>query len=126
MIVIVRFISGCLPGGDGIVIQRELPEGTQILVSQEFHSFGEPYQVDLYFKEPGKKWGWCYLDHQDTRWRKAKIEYDASSDEVRIWKGNNLRGIWSRTKDKYYRPDVSGWETIAPQEYRDPPFANEI
>ena len=125
VVVIGLFISNYLPGGDGIVAQTELPDGTQILMTQKYSSGGEPYIVSLYFKEPEASWGWCYLDHQDTRWRKGKIEYDPSSDKVRIWKGKVLRGVLDRSKGMYYRPNVSGWETKAPQEYRDPPFVNE-
>ena len=115
-------ISGVLPGGDGIVVSKELDDGTQILVTQKYSGIGEPYIVSLYFKEPKSKWGWCYLDHQDTQWRNSRIEYDEQSKVVSIWKGSTLRGQWNRKTNVYNRPDVQDWASEAPQEYRNPPF----
>ena len=119
--VVLWYALYCLPGGDGIVSQLKLSDGTQVLVAQVYN--GTPYKVGFYFKEFEEEWGWCYLGHEETRWRRARIEYDPGTDEVRIWKGKVLRGIWNRRTSMYYRPDVPGWETVAPQEFCDPPFA---
>lgn len=119
-------VSGFVPGGNGIVAERTLPDGTKLMVVQKYDSGDLGYKVDFYFKEPGKEWGWCYLDHEDSRWRKGSIGYDAASDTVTISKGSVLRGKWDRGKRTYSRPDVKdGWSTTAPQEYgRAPEFGS--
>ena len=115
-----------LPGGDGVVLYKKLTDGTLILVTQEYSSFGEPYQVSFYFKIPDQEWGWCYIDHQDVRWIGANIKVNSLNDQIEIWKGNTLRAIWDRRNNIYIRPNVHEWKTVAPQEYRDPPFLSLI
>ena len=121
-IAILIGISGLLPGRDGIIADRILPDGTRLLVVQKKSTGDLGYEVGFYFREPQKAWGWCILDHDDTSWWKGRIEYDPVSDVVQIWKGGTLRGNWDRKKQIYSRPDVKGWTTPAPQDFREPPF----
>jgi hypothetical protein len=116
-------VWGVLPGGSGVVARRVLPDGTEILVTQTYGTGELGYEIGFYFKEPNTAWGWCYLDHEDTEWRHGRIEYDASSDTVTIWKGSTIRGRLHRRSKDWERPDVKGWHSPAPQEMRNPPFA---
>lgn len=122
VLAVLCIVSGYVPGGDGIVAERKLPDGTSLMVVQKYGSGDLGYRVGFYFKEPGAEWGWCYLDHEDSIWRTGRIDYNPSTDTVTIWKGPVLRGQWNRPTKEYLRPDVPGWHTLAPEEHRSPPF----
>ena len=115
-------IGGIFPGGDGVVARETLADGTAIQIVQRYASGDIGYEVGFYFKPPNEEWGWCYLDHEDTQWRKGRIKFDAATDTVSVWKGATLRGRWNRRSSKWERPDVSGWVSDAPQELQAPPF----
>lgn len=122
VLVVLCIVSGFAPGSDGIVTERRLPDGTSLMVVQKYSSGDLGYEVGFYYKEPGAEWAWCYLDHEDSSWRTGRIDYNPSTDVVTIWKGSVLRGQWNRQKKEYSRPDVPGWDTPAPENYRLAPF----
>ena len=111
---------GVLPGSSGVVSSKTLTDGTKLIVAQQFS--GElGYEVGFYIKQPDQRWGWCYLDHQDSAWQDARIDYDSGTDTVSVWRGTILRGCWDRGLGKWERPDISGWSTDAPQDLKNPP-----
>jgi hypothetical protein len=114
--------AGVLPGGDGIVAQRTLPDGTQLLVTQTHGTADIGYEVGFYFRNPGSDWGWCYLDHEDSEWRNGRIDYDEAAGVATIWKGSILRGRFTPETKRWERPDVGEWSAIAPQASKEPPF----
>jgi len=119
---VVFIIAGHMPGNDGVVARRTLPDGTQVLVTQKHASGG--YEVGLYFREPHYEWGWCYLDHDDSSWFRGRIDYDPTSDVVTVRRGGTIRAVWDRKNKQYTRPNVQGWKSVAPQDYRPPPFSD--
>ena len=85
IVAAVIVISGVLPGHDGILATRKLPDGTVLLVAQKQSTSDLGYEVGFYFKEPSKPWGWCYLAHDDTAWQHGSIRIDPESNIVTIW-----------------------------------------
>ncbi len=122
LLIALLGIGGILPGGDGVVTNATLADGTVVQVVQQYGTGDVGYEVGFYFKPPKGEWGWCYLDHEDTQWRNGRIEFDAVTDTVSVWKGGTLRGRWNRQSAQWERPDVSGWVSDAPQKLRAPPF----
>jgi hypothetical protein len=115
-------ISGILPGGDGIVAERTLPDGTQLLITQTHGTAELGYEVGFYFRSPNSDWGWCYLDHEDSKWYNGRIDYDEASRVATIWKGSTLRGKFTFPTMKWERPDVAGWVSNGPHPMKEPPF----
>ena len=121
LLLVVLGFKGLLPGGDGVVARRNLPDGTQLQVAQTWGGADLGYEVGFYLRRPGAAWGWCYLDHEDSQWRRARIEYDETTGVATVWKGDDLRGRLTLATMQWERPDVTGWRADAPQELRDPP-----
>jgi hypothetical protein len=84
------------PGGDGKLASLQLPDGTQYVVAQRCNWNLEPYTVSFYMKDSNGKWGWCYIDHQASRWHDVDIKYNEASDSVVVTK----RGIWQAALDR--------------------------
>ena len=47
-------------------------------------------------RSPKGGWGWCYIDHQATRWRDVALTYDATLDIVSVTE----QGIWKAGLDR--------------------------
>ena len=84
ILVTILGFAGILPGGDGIVAQRTLADGTELLVTQIYGTGDLGYEVGFYFRNPKTEWGWCYLDHEDSQWRNGRIDYDEHSGVASI------------------------------------------
>jgi hypothetical protein len=80
LIVAALFIRFIQPGSSGVVASLRLPDGSEYMVTQRCNWSPEPYTVAFYMRSPGAKWGWCYIDHQENRWRDVAMTYDAASD----------------------------------------------
>ena len=61
------------PGGDGVVAEASLPDGRRFTVVQRWNASMEPYTVSFVYQLEDGRWGWCYMNHQDTRWLSAKV-----------------------------------------------------
>lgn len=109
------------PGGTGTIGNYTTNDGTIIKVIQTHNqSLGEPYTIDFYLKRPGESWGWCYIDHQDTRWTRARLVPTPDGQSVKIFRGATLRAeyfIGRKTLALYGKLER---ELPAPQEFRDP------
>ena len=84
-------LRACGPGGSGILDQLELSDGSEYLLTQRWNGFVEPYTVSFYFKLGGGQWGWCYIEHEDTRWFHAELLHDADTNSVKIYRDGALR-----------------------------------
>lgn len=80
-------LASILPGGSGIVAELALPDGAQFMVAQKANYSLEPYTVSFFYKEPGAPWGYCYLDHEDTRWWSGKLVHDPNKNRVLVYRG---------------------------------------
>ena len=90
------FLAVVQPGGDGVVAAIRLPDGAEYMVYQKCNWNAEPYTVALYARESGGAWGWCYIDHEATRWRGVSMAYDAATDSVRVSEGGAVRAVIDR------------------------------
>lgn len=109
------------PGGDGVVGRLTLQDGSEFKVVQRYNNSFEPYTVDFYFRTPGSAWGWCYIEHEDTRWTRARLRYNAQNRSVEVRRGISLRAAYFIDRKTFAL--YGGWnrELAAPQTYREPP-----
>ncbi|WP_265593167.1 hypothetical protein [Verrucomicrobium sp. BvORR034] len=59
-----------------MVASLRLPDGSEYMVVQKCNWSLEPYTVGFYMRSPDGPWGWCYIDHQATRWRNVVMTHD--------------------------------------------------
>ena len=95
------FLAVVQPGGDGVVAAIRLPDGAEYMVHQRCNWSAEPYTVALYTREKGGTWGWCYIDHEATRWRGVTMTYDAVTDRVTLAEKGVLRGVIDRPAKQF-------------------------
>ena len=109
------------PGGDGVIGHLKLPDGSEFKVVQRYNDSFEPYTVDFYVRTPGSRWGWCYIEHEDTRWTRARLRYNARNRSVEVRRGLSLRAAYFIDRKTFAL--YGGWnrELAAPQTYREPP-----
>jgi hypothetical protein len=86
------FAAANFPFTSGLIAEAAAPNGEQACVVQTFKS-AEPYQVSIYIRQAGGPWTWHYLAHQDTRWRRCRIEFEG--DALRVYTGSALRKTFS-------------------------------
>ena len=72
------------PGGSGVVASLQLPDGSKYMVTQRCNWSLEPYTVSFYMRSQNGQWGWCYIDHQATRWRNVQLIYDSNRDVIDV------------------------------------------
>lgn len=83
------------PGGDGVIAELQLPDGSHLEVSQKWNgweSWSEPYTVSLHTLEEDGSWKWHYVDHEAGRWYKGRLEHNESAGTVELHNGKTLRG----------------------------------
>ncbi|WP_038168168.1 hypothetical protein [Verrucomicrobium sp. BvORR106] len=112
------------PGGSGVAASMRLPDGSEYMVTQRCNWSAEPYTVAFYMRSAGGPWGWCYIDHQATRWRNVVMTYDPTSDVITVTE----RGVWQAELDRKHNSfsigDGSPKRSLAaPQEHRTPEYA---
>ena len=118
-------IRACGPGGSGILDHLELSDGSEYLLTQKWNEPLEPYTVSFYFKSSGGQWGWCYIDHEDTRWRQAELRHDSDNNSVKVIRDGGLRAELFLDRQVFALYDATNQkrrELSAPQEWRNPEF----
>ncbi|MEM7384545.1 MAG: hypothetical protein AAF514_06325 [Verrucomicrobiota bacterium] len=65
------------PGGDGIVGEITV-ENRRYAVTQKWSLEG--YKVGFVYELEDRTWGWCYINHQGTRWSSAQLAHDAERE----------------------------------------------
>lgn len=122
--VIATILIVLQPGGSGVAASLRPPDGSEYMVIQKCNWSLEPYTVGFYMRSPGGTWGWCYMDHQATRWRDVTLSYDPASDVITVKK----RGVWqaalNRKDNRFSVGDGAPKRSVAaPQEHRTPAYA---
>ena len=118
-------IRACGPGGSGVLDHLTLSDGSEYLLTQKWNDLSEPYTVSFYFKPRGGAWGWCYIDHQDTRWHHAELRNNPEKNSGEVFRGGDLRAELIRDKQVFvlYRDNNQETREVpAPQERRKPEF----
>jgi len=132
LLVVVTFgvpltfvIRACGPGGSGVLDRLELPDGSEYLLTQKWNGFVEPYTVSFYFKSSAGQWGWCYIDHEDTRWRHVELRHDSENNSIKVFRDGGLRAelfLDRQVFALYGDDDRKKRELHAPQDWRYPEY----
>ncbi|MGV3530760.1 MAG: hypothetical protein ACO1QR_00210 [Chthoniobacteraceae bacterium] len=113
------------PGGSGVLASIRTPDGSEYMVTQRCNWGPDPYTVDFYMREPGKAWGWCYIDHEAMRWSDVKLVYDNNTDSVSAFKNGVRKAVLDRKTREFWFDNGDGNPRTAraPMEARTPNFA---
>ena len=91
------------PGGSGVLAAKRLPDGSEYMVTQKYNGqWAEPYTVSFYMRKPGQPWGWCYIDHQDSRRTNVRLSYDQAADTVVVTDNGKRRAALDRRRDTFW------------------------
>jgi hypothetical protein len=110
------------PGGTGVLSRLTLPDGSEFRLIQRYNYSTEPYTIDFFFRLPNAPWGWCYIDHQDNRWRTGRLQFNGAKKAVEVYCGADLRAEYFTDRHTFALYSHSLRELPAPQEVRDPPL----
>jgi hypothetical protein len=72
---VAAFVAWVRPWQGGILVQGQSADGQEFCVVQTFKGLVEPYQVSFYIRDNNRVWRWNYLEHEDTAWRSASVEF---------------------------------------------------
>lgn len=81
-----------------IVLHWVAPDGTVLVVYQEFSDLSEPFETSIFTRKPGQPWGWFYYDHQDLVWAAPRVDENAPDGTVSLWRSGMpvARYDWKR------------------------------
>lgn len=123
---LVGILAVVQPGGSGVLGSVRLTDGSEYVVTQECNWSVEPYTVGFYMRSPEGRWGWCYIDHEATRWRDVKVFHEASTDRVIVTERGVRRAILNREAMTLWIDNGSiRGEVDAPQEWGRAPSVEE-
>lgn len=109
------------PGGDGVLDRLSDQNGGEYLITQRWNSWTEPYTVDFWFRTSGGHWGWCYVDHESTRWKQGTLQHDVARNSIRILRGGDSVAELLLASSTFVRHGALDVAVPAPQELRNPP-----
>ena len=89
------------PGGSGVVASLQLPDGSKYMVTQRCNWSLEPYTVSFYMRSKNGQWGWCYIDHQATRWRNVQLIYDSNRDVIDVTEDGTWKAALNRKQGTF-------------------------
>lgn len=111
------------PGPSGVVASLRLKDGSEYMVTQTCNYSPEPYTVSFYLRSKDGPWGWCYIDHQASRWHKVKMTYDDATDTITIFNNGTAEATLDRKASQFsLRRSGPGTARPAPQEKSAPPY----
>jgi hypothetical protein len=112
------------PGPSGVIASLRLADGSEYMVTQRCNWSAEPYTVAFYMRSPGEPWGWCYIDHEASRWRNVRMSHEAATDSIIVTRGGTRRAVLDRKRSMFWIDNGSGIqrELSAPQELSPPEF----
>ena len=120
----VIFLAIVQPGGSGILASLRLPDGSEYMISQRCNWSAEPYTVSFFMRSPGGAWGWCYVDHEATRWKDVAMTYNVAADVVLIAERGTIRASLDRKRNAFWIDNGSiNRESDAPNSFRQPEYA---
>ena len=105
------------PGGSGELASLRLSDGSEYRVTQRCNWGAEPYTVSFYMRSPEGEWGWCYIDHEATRWRDVTMTYDTDANTIEVTEQGIRRAALDRNRSVFWIDNGSGIkrELDAPQ-----------
>ncbi len=106
-----------------MVASLRLKDGSEYMVTQTCNWSVEPYTVSFYMRSKDGPWGWCYIDHQASRWRNVKMTYDGPTDTITISNGGTREATLDREASQFWlRRYGPGTARPAPQQASNPPY----
>ena len=122
MVPVAIFLYDSGPGGSGNLASIRLPDGSEYLLTQHYNWSSEPYTVSFYMRSAGGPWGWCYIDHEASRWRNVTMTYDPTIDSVLVTERGISRARLDRRRASLWidNGDIKR-DVAAPQNLQDPP-----
>lgn len=115
-------VRDCGPGGSGVLSRLSLQDESEYLLTQEWNGWVEPYTVAFWFRQRGGEWGWCYVDHEASRWRNASLWHDVERQSIQVLREGVLEAELFLERSAFALRGALDRELEAPQEVRDPPF----
>ena len=114
IVALFLFLGG--PGGSGTLAQLHLPDGSEYKVTQQYNWSAEPYTVDFFMRKGEEPWGWCYIDHEASRWRNVIMVHDPGTDSIVVTENGTRRAVLDRKRGTFWMDNgqFSG-ELDAPQ-----------
>lgn len=112
------------PGVSGVVASLRLPDGAEYMVTQRCNWSVEPYTVSFYMRSAKNgPWGWCYIDHQASRWRNVAMTYEPARDTVTVTERGAWQAALNRKRNTFSIGDAKPRREVpAPQELSEPEF----
>ncbi len=110
------------PGGSGVLARLSLQDGSEYLLTQRWNDWTEPYTVAFWFRQPGGDWGWCYIDHEASRWRNASLRHDVPGQSVQVLRDGTLEAELYLERSTFALHGKREREFEAPYELIEPPY----
>jgi hypothetical protein len=122
----VRVVGTHVLGRGVFLASLVTPDGAEYRLARRWNIPFEPnlHTVSFYMREPFGEWGWCYVGHEETDWKRFSLEYDAQSGNVRVLNADRLRGQLDCATKSFATFDDEGryrHSVSAPQELRAAP-----
>lgn len=96
------FIMVVQPGPSGVAGALRLADGSEYMVTQTCNWSAEPYTIEFFMKPAGGSWGWCYMDHEASRWWDVQLTHDPASDSVIITEQGVKRAVLDRKQSTFW------------------------
>jgi len=103
------------------VARLSLDDGSEYLVTQHLNDMPGFYAVDFWYRTNGGRWGWCYIDHEDTPWFRGQLKHNQKSNSVQVFRGDELRAELFADAKTFALYAEYQRELPAPQDSCDPP-----
>lgn len=114
IVALFLFFGG--PGGSGTLAHLQLPDGSEYKVTQQYNWSVEPYTVGFQMRKGEGPWGWCYIDHEASRWRNVIMVHDPGIDSIVVTENGTRRAVLDRKRGTFWMDNGSfSRELPAPQ-----------
>jgi len=124
-ILAIAFLAIVQPGGDGVLGSVETSDGSEYVVEQRCNWGAEPYTVSFYMRSPDGNWGWCYIDHEASRWKDVEVTFDEAANEIVVTEQGVRRASLNRSDNTFWIDNGSITRDLeAPQGEGAPNFAS--
>lgn len=99
------------------IAEAVAPDGTEFKVVQ---GWGDDFwNTAVFYRSPGKPWGWFYYDHDDYFWARGKVEVDTSEGVFRVHRKGIITATfrWGTEEFVLSRPNFPRRHFKAAQEW---------
>lgn len=116
-ILIVVFLGFRRLTGQRIVERATAPDGAEFCVPQR--PSREGCTTSIYYRKPGRPWGWFSYDHQDARWGGGELKVDRQTGQIELYRGSRIVATfeWESERFRLLRSDFPHREFIGAQKW---------